>query len=181
MNSMQPYTVELARSYSAVKRRLYGPARRQSRIADIALRRSPPKATKQTPAWWLVRTWIGVDPPPHLVAPIYEDRLSHKVMSQRLLCRAEVVRIQAVVAHEMRLTRDDILSDRRDRHFVLARWIAIYLVRLLTPCSTPEMGRLFGGRDHTTILHAINKVEEKRAVDPNLNTLIEKLLRRIVN
>jgi chromosomal replication initiator protein len=53
----------------------------------------------------------------------------------------------------------------------------MYLTKQLTPRSLPEIGRKFGGRDHTTVMHAIRRIEELRALDPVLNEDIE-LLRR---
>jgi chromosomal replication initiator protein len=55
----------------------------------------------------------------------------------------------------------------------------MYLTKQLTPRSLPEIGRKFGGRDHTTVMHAIRRIEELRAVDPVLNDDIE-LLRRLL-
>jgi chromosomal replication initiator protein len=55
----------------------------------------------------------------------------------------------------------------------------MYLTKQLTPRSLPEIGRKFGGRDHTTVMHAIRRIDELRAVDPVLNDDIE-LLRRLL-
>jgi chromosomal replication initiator protein len=55
----------------------------------------------------------------------------------------------------------------------------MYLAKQLTPRSLPEIGRKFGGRDHTTVMHAIRKIDELRAIDPVLNDDIE-LLRRLL-
>lgn len=55
----------------------------------------------------------------------------------------------------------------------------MYLCKQLTPRSLPEIGRKFGGRDHTTVMHAVRKIEELRASDPNLSEDIE-LLRRML-
>jgi chromosomal replication initiator protein len=55
----------------------------------------------------------------------------------------------------------------------------MYLAKALTSRSLPEIGRKFGGRDHTTVMHAVRKVEELRATDPNFNEDVE-LLRRMI-
>jgi chromosomal replication initiator protein len=55
--------------------------------------------------------------------------------------------------------------------------VAMYLAKQLTPRSLPEIGRKFGGRDHTTVMYAIRKVEELRAIDPLLSEDIETLRR----
>ena len=54
----------------------------------------------------------------------------------------------------------------------------MYLAKQLTPRSLPEIGRKFGGRDHTTVMHAIRQIEELRALDPVLNEDIEQLRRQ---
>lgn len=66
--------------------------------------------------------------------------------------------IQAVVASFYNVSRADICSDRRMAEVVRPRQIAMYLVKELTPFSLPQIGRQFGGRDHTTVLHAFRKI-----------------------
>jgi chromosomal replication initiator protein len=73
----------------------------------------------------------------------------------------------------------DMLSARRARAVARPRQVAMYLTKQLTPRSLPEIGRKFGGRDHTTVMHAIRRIDELRAVDPVLNDDIE-LLRRLL-
>lgn len=77
-----------------------------------------------------------------------------------------VTTIQTVVARAYDVTVLDIKSGRRDISAVRARHIAIYIARKLTPYSLPALGRAFGGRDHTTIMHAVSQVERKLACDP---------------
>lgn len=74
--------------------------------------------------------------------------------------------IQALVAQTYCVTLCDILSRRRDQRTVRPRHIAIWLARQTTFCSLPEIGQAFGGRDHTTVLHAIRLVEARLAADP---------------
>lgn len=62
-------------------------------------------------------------------------------------------------AHAFGVNEKDIVSPRRDAPSVQARHVAIYLARQMTPLSLPAIGRLFGGRDHTTILHAVRRVD----------------------
>ncbi len=71
----------------------------------------------------------------------------------------------------------DMLSARRARAVARPRQVAMYLTKQLTPRSLPEIGRKFGGRDHTTVMHAIRRIEELRAVDAVLNDDIEQLRR----
>ena len=87
--------------------------------------------------------------------------------------------IQKVVSQHYNVSRADMLSARRTRTIVLPRQIAMYLAKNVTPRSLPEIGRRFGNRDHTTVLHAVRKIENLLASDKKLGQEIE-LLRRLV-
>ena len=67
--------------------------------------------------------------------------------------------IQKLVASHYSVTRADILSSRRTATVVKPRQVAMFLAKTLTLRSLPEIGRRFGGRDHTTVLHAVRKIE----------------------
>jgi len=62
------------------------------------------------------------------------------------------------------------------RAIAFPRQVAMYLVKQLTTASLPEIGRQFGGKHHTTVLHSINKIEEQRKNDKDLNRTITRLL-----
>ncbi|TCT12010.1 chromosomal replication initiator protein DnaA [Tepidamorphus gemmatus] len=87
--------------------------------------------------------------------------------------------IQRVVAMHYQVSRSDLVSNRRTRAIVVPRQIAMYLAKVLTPRSLPEIGRRFGNRDHTTVLHAVRKIEGLLAKDRSLARDIETLRRRI--
>ncbi|MGA8170722.1 MAG: chromosomal replication initiator protein DnaA [Methylocystis sp.] len=87
--------------------------------------------------------------------------------------------IQKVVANHFNVSRADILSQRRTANVVRPRQIAMYLAKNLTLRSLPEIGRRFGGRDHTTVLHAVRKIEGLVSKDHNLAEEIELLKRMI--
>jgi len=70
-------------------------------------------------------------------------------------------------------------SARRSRAVARPRQVAMYLAKQLTPRSLPEIGRKFGGRDHTTVMHAVRKVEELRTADSSFAEDVE-LLRRML-
>jgi chromosomal replication initiator protein len=72
--------------------------------------------------------------------------------------RVKIEDIQKLVATHFNVSRADILSARRTASVVRPRQIAMYLAKVLTPRSLPEIGRRFGGRDHTTVLHAVRKI-----------------------
>ncbi|MBZ9937060.1 chromosomal replication initiator protein DnaA [Mesorhizobium sp. BR1-1-16] len=94
--------------------------------------------------------------------------------------RVKIEDIQKVVAVHFNVSKADLLSSRRTRTIVRPRQIAMYLSKTLTPRSLPEIGRRFGGRDHTTVLHAVRKVEELMRDDRNLAEEVE-LLRRMID
>ena len=77
--------------------------------------------------------------------------------------------IQKTVADFFKLKVADMFSKRRQAHIVLPRQVAMYLAKELTQKSLPEIGDAFGGRDHTTVLHAVRKITEQRQHDTELN------------
>jgi chromosomal replication initiator protein len=93
--------------------------------------------------------------------------------------RVRIEDIQRVVARHYNVSKADLLSSRRTRTIVRPRQIAMYLAKVLTPRSLPEIGRRFGGRDHTTVLHAVRKIEELINGDHTLADEIELLKRMI--
>ena len=93
--------------------------------------------------------------------------------------RIRIEDIQRVVSKHYNVSRSDLLSSRRTRTIVRPRQIAMYLSKMLTPRSLPEIGRRFGGRDHTTVLHAVRKIEELASSDNALQQEIEMLKRNI--
>jgi len=93
--------------------------------------------------------------------------------------RVKIDDIQKLVASHYNISRADILSSRRTANVVRPRQIAMYLSKVLTLRSLPEIGRRFGGRDHTTVLHAVRKVEELASKDKSLSEVIELLKRML--
>lgn len=89
--------------------------------------------------------------------------------------------IQRRVADHYALKINDLLSPRRARSVARPRQVAMYLAKLLTPRSLPEIGRRFGGRDHTTVIHAVKRIEELRATDHELDRDINQLQRALDN
>jgi chromosomal replication initiator protein len=95
--------------------------------------------------------------------------------------RVKIEDIQKLVASHYSVTRADILSSRRTAAVVKPRQIAMYLAKTLTLRSLPEIGRRFGGRDHTTVLHAVRKIEGLSHADRTLNDELELLKRMLQN
>ncbi len=94
--------------------------------------------------------------------------------------RVRVDDILRVVAKQFNVSRADLLSQRRTANVVKPRQIAMYLAKILTLRSLPEIGRRFGGRDHTTVLHAVRKIDGLIATDRALADEIEAL-KRLIN
>jgi chromosomal replication initiator protein len=93
--------------------------------------------------------------------------------------RVTIEEIQKRVAEHFNIKVSDMHSARRSRAVARPRQVAMYLAKQLTPRSLPEIGRKFGGRDHTTVMHAVRKVEELRASDSSFAEDVE-LLRRML-
>jgi len=93
--------------------------------------------------------------------------------------RVTIEEIQKRVAEHFNIRVTDMHSARRARAVARPRQVAMYLAKQLTSRSLPEIGRKFGGRDHTTVMHAVRKVEELKSVDPAFAEDIE-LLRRML-
>jgi chromosomal replication initiator protein len=93
--------------------------------------------------------------------------------------RVKIEDIQRVVARQYNVSRSDLLSSRRTANVVRPRQVAMYLAKTLTLRSLPEIGRRFGGRDHTTVLHAVRKIEGLVGNDMTLAEEIEILKRQL--
>jgi len=89
--------------------------------------------------------------------------------------RMRIEDIQRVVSRHFNVSRSDLLSARRTANVVRPRQIAMYLAKTLTLRSLPEIGRRFGGRDHTTVLHAVRKIEALVAIETALAAQIDAL------
>jgi chromosomal replication initiator protein len=93
--------------------------------------------------------------------------------------RVKIEDIQRIVARQYNVSRSDLLSSRRTANVVRPRQVAMYLAKTLTLRSLPEIGRRFGGRDHTTVLHAVRKIENLVGNDTMLADEIEVLKRQL--
>ena len=87
--------------------------------------------------------------------------------------------IQKSVAEQFGLRLPEIKAKNNSRQIVFPRQIAMYLAKHLTEASLPEIGRQFGGKHHTTVLHSIDKIEEQRKGDKDLNRLLNKLTEQL--
>jgi chromosomal replication initiator protein len=87
--------------------------------------------------------------------------------------------IQEIVTQRFNLKLTDMKARKRTDAVAFPRQIAMHLSRELTAASLPEIGNAFGGRDHTTVIHAINKIEQKMKQDADLAATIESLIQQI--
>ena len=87
--------------------------------------------------------------------------------------------IQEIVSSYFKIKMEDLLAKKRTRNLAFPRQIAMYLSRELTDTSLPRIGELFGGRDHTTVIHAHDKIARERNEDNKLNNTIKELIKRI--
>jgi chromosomal replication initiator protein len=93
--------------------------------------------------------------------------------------RITVDEIQKVTSEHFSLKQADLLSERRTRSIARPRQMAMYLCKQLTTRSYPDIGRRFGGRDHTTVLHAVKKIDELMATDEQIARDVEALMRKL--
>jgi chromosomal replication initiator protein len=99
-----------------------------------------------------------------------------------LLVRGEkpdVDTIVRVVAEAMQVKPSDIKGDRRQQGIARARQVAMYLTRKITALSYPAIGEKFGGKDHSTVINAEQRVEQLMGEDPEFRALVESLQRRL--
>jgi chromosomal replication initiator protein len=87
--------------------------------------------------------------------------------------------IQETVAHYFKLKLEDFSAKKRTRTVAFPRQVAMYLSRELTDCSLPKIGEEFGGRDHTTVMHAHEKISTEKQTDPRLANVIKEIIKRL--
>ena len=88
--------------------------------------------------------------------------------------------IQSTVCKFYKISKNEMLSSRRSRYLVRPRQTAIYLTKILTSKSLPEIGREFSNRDHTTIIHSVKTIEKLKKDDPELINNIDTLKNKIL-
>jgi len=103
-----------------------------------------------------------------------QEALAHSRYTGQV--RPTVDKIQRATAKQFGISMEEMLSKRRSRAIARPRQVAMYLAKMLTTRSLPDIGRRFGGRDHTTVIHAVKRIDQLRAEDSGLNANIETLL-----
>lgn len=112
-----------------------------------------------------------------ITLPMAEDRLAESVRSARP--RITIEEIQRSVCAHFKLDKSDMVSKRRLRAVARPRQIAMYLAKEMTPRSYPEIGRRFGGRDHSTVIHAVRVIESLRVTDSEIDADIAAIRRAL--
>jgi chromosomal replication initiator protein len=111
------------------------------------------------------------------------EELAHDVLKDVFpyseSARVSIEGIQRVVGERFSLSVDELCGDKRSQNIVYPRQVAMYLCRELTDASLPKIGREFGGRDHTTVIHATSKISRLMKEDRSVWDLVQDLTRRI--
>ena len=115
---------------------------------------------------------------------VIEKRSTLPILSNVLLNVSEnkvtIDLIQTLVCKFFKISKNEMLSSRRSRYLVRPRQTAIYLTKILTSKSLPEIGREFSNRDHTTIIHSVKTIEKLKEKDPEMTNNINNLKNQIL-
>ena len=114
------------------------------------------------------------------VPNLSETRLILKDLLQLPENNITIELIQTEVCKYFKISKNEMLSSRRSRYLVRPRQAAIYLTKVLTSKSLPEIGRSFSNRDHTTVIHSVKTIEKIRKNDEEFNTNLESLKNKII-
>jgi chromosomal replication initiator protein len=106
--------------------------------------------------------------------PMAQQVLKHLTHAQDR--RVTIDTIQKAVAEKYGIKQSQLKEKSNTKTIVRPRQVAMFLVKELTTASLPEIGRSFGGKHHTTVIHSINKIERQRQSDPDLNRLLHSLM-----
>ena len=168
---------ELISHYAGVRKRLYGGGIVQfaarPRHQEPALESAPAPASAPDPD-------IEPNIEPELQAADERVFYLRGILNHPLPRKVMIDDIQRAVAIRYNVSQHDILSARRTANVVLPRQIAMYLAKTLTLFSLTAIARRFGGRDHTTVLLAVRKIERLMDADQKLSGEIE-MLKKIIS
>src|SRR5579859_4679226 len=106
--------------------------------------------------------------------PMAQQVLKHLTHAQDR--RVTIDSIQKAVAEKYGIKQTQLKEKSNTKTIVVPRQVAMYLVKELTTASLPEIGRAFGGKHHTTVIHSVSKIERLRQSDPDLNRLLHSLM-----
>ena len=112
--------------------------------------------------------------------PILSNVLLNASNSNLTITATDLDLIQSTVCKFFKISKSEMLSSRRSRYLVRPRQTAIYLTKILTSKSLPEIGREFSNRDHTTIIHSVKTIEKLKEKDPEMTNNINNLKNQIL-
>ena len=112
--------------------------------------------------------------------PILSNILLDAKNSKLTITATDLDLIQTIVCKFFKISKNEMLSSRRSRYLVRPRQTAIYLTKILTSKSLPEIGREFSNRDHTTIIHSVKTIEKIKEKDQEMVDNINKLKNQIL-
>ncbi|QSX07373.1 chromosomal replication initiator protein DnaA [Sedimentibacter sp. zth1] len=107
-----------------------------------------------------------------------QEALKHLISSNK---KVTIKDIQEVVANYYNISLDELTSKKKNRNIAYPRQIAMYITRKLTDCSLPKIGKDFGGRDHSTVLHACNKITEEIENSSEIKKKIDDIISMLNN
>ncbi len=109
-----------------------------------------------------------------ITLPMAQQTLKHLLQGQER--KVSIDAIMRAVAEKFQIQPSQLKQKGNAQNIVYPRQVAMYLVKELTPASLPEIGRAFGGKHHTTVMHSIQKIEHLREHDPDLNKLLQSII-----
>ena len=96
-----------------------------------------------------------------------------------VISKNKIEQVQQVIAHSYNITVDDLKSKRKSNDITIPRQIGMYICRIYLKESLPRIGAEFGGKDHTTVMHAVNKIKKEIEKDDDLNIEISKIINQL--
>lgn len=109
------------------------------------------------------------------------QNLLHPLIMQEAVSKVSVDMIQKKVAEFFDISVKDLTGSKRPQNIAYPRMVAMYLAREMTDCSLPEIGELFGGRTHATVINAVNKIKKERILDQKIEHSISAIQRQLQN
>jgi chromosomal replication initiator protein len=145
----------------------------ETKVAILQKKAEQEKVTLPTDRLVAHSSLIGAE----ITLPYAQQVLKNFIDSQAR--KVTIESIQKMVAEQFGLRLIEIKAKNNSRAIVYPRQIAMYLAKHMTEASLPEIGRQFGGKHHTTVLHSVEKIEELRKNDKDLNRLVNKLTEQL--
>lgn len=139
---------------------------------------SPKPAPKPAPVIPAIKAAPPIPLPFNIGTPTPNISVQYGEVTPDRRPRVKIETIQRAICAEYGTTKTDLCSSRRTAAVVRQRQIAMWLCRTLTPLSLPEIGRRFGGRDHTTCLYAFRKIEAERKWNAELERTLQSFVGR---